>query len=78
MTQLLHAAIEEALKQTPDVQKTIATAMFEQMSKLREKRPIGLAEGQVRVPDDFNEPLSNEELEAWYGDNPDDPLNSFK
>lgn len=64
MTQLLHTAIEEALKQPSDVQKSIATAMFEQMSKTREKRPIGLAEGQVRVPDDFNDLLPDEELEA--------------
>jgi len=28
----------------------------------------------VQVPDDFNDPLPEEELAAWYGDHPDDPL----
>jgi prevent-host-death family protein len=31
-------------------------------------RPFGLAKGQFEVPDDFDEPLSKEELDAWYGD----------
>ena len=30
-------------------------------------RPIGLAKGQFEVPDDFNEPLSEEVLRAFEG-----------
>lgn len=32
------------------------------------KRPIGLAEGEFTVPDDFNDPLPDEEIAAFHGD----------
>ena len=31
------------------------------------KRPIGLCKGLFVVPDEFFEPMSDEELEEWYG-----------
>jgi len=34
---------------------------------LTQKRPIGLAEGEFTVPQDFNDPLPDEEINAFYG-----------
>ncbi len=34
---------------------------------LTQKRPIGLAEGEFTVPQDFNDPLPDEEIAAFYG-----------
>lgn len=34
--------------------------------KLIKKRPIGLAQGEFVVPDDFNEPLPEEVLKRFY------------
>jgi prevent-host-death family protein len=31
-------------------------------------RPIGLDKGKFRVPDDFDAPMSEEELADWYGE----------
>lgn len=31
------------------------------------KRPIGLHRGLFKVPEEFFEPLTEEELEEWYG-----------
>lgn len=75
MTQLLHQAIEEALKQPADVQDAIASAMLGQISKARKHaRPIGLADGKVHVHDDFNDPLPDDELAFWNGEGPDEHL----
>lgn len=73
MTQLLHSAFEEAMKRPAGEQNTIASAIFAQINRLRkEKRPIGLADGQVDVPDSFFDPLPESELALWNGDGPDD------
>lgn len=37
-------------------------------SPLREPRPAGLYEGQFMVPDDFDEPLPEEIIRAFYGE----------
>lgn len=76
MTQLLQTAIEHALKQPPEMQNSIATAILEQISKASpRKRPLGLARGKGKVADDFNDPLPEDELELWYTSGPKDPLN---
>ena len=31
------------------------------------KRPIGLFKGEFTVPDQFFEPMTDEELDEWYG-----------
>ena len=31
-------------------------------------RPFGLAKGRLRVPADFDAPLSSADLKAWYGE----------
>ena len=31
-------------------------------------RPFGLCKGQFVVPDDFDAPLSEDELKLWYGE----------
>lgn len=36
-------------------------------SESRTSRPFGLAKGLFEVPDDFNSPLPEDEIERWYG-----------
>jgi prevent-host-death family protein len=36
-------------------------------STRRRPRPFGLARGELTVPDDFDEPLPDDVIEAWYG-----------
>jgi antitoxin (DNA-binding transcriptional repressor) of toxin-antitoxin stability system len=36
-------------------------------SESRTARPFGLAKGLFEVPDDFNAPLPEDEVERWYG-----------
>ena len=68
MTQLLQTAIEEALKQSPPVQNEIAATILKSIGKARKKpRPIGLADGQVNVPDSFFDDLPEDELASWSG-----------
>lgn len=72
MTQLLQTAIEEALKQSPTVQDTIATTILESIGKTRKQpRPIGLADGQVEVLDRFFDDLPDDELALWNGEGAD-------
>ena len=72
MTQLLQTAIGEALKQPTAVQNAIATTILETISKTRERpRPIGLADGQVEVPDSFFDDLPDNELALWNGEEAD-------
>lgn len=33
----------------------------------KEKRPIGLASGQVEIPDSFFDPLPDDVIESFYG-----------
>jgi hypothetical protein len=35
-------------------------------------RPIGIAEGEFRVPKEFSDPLPEEIIEAFYGESEDD------
>lgn len=74
MTNLLQTAIEKATKLPDQQQDDIAALMLNAIAKKAEERPLGLAKGMVQVPDDFNDPLPDEELAAWYGEDPDDPL----
>ncbi len=37
-------------------------------SKIREKRPVGLAKGRIDVPESFFDPLPEELLDAFEGD----------
>ena len=73
MTHLLQTAIEEALKQPPKKQDSIASLILREINKERGGlRPIGLAEGQVEIPDSFFDPLPEDELALWEGQG-DDP-----
>ena len=72
MTQLLQNAIEEVSKLPTDQQDHIATLM---LNALGGKRPLGLAKGLVEMSDDFDAPLSEDELALWYEGSKDDPLN---
>ncbi len=75
MTQLLQTAIEEALKQPPEVQNSIATAILGHIAKARKTpRPLGIARGKGKVADNFNAPLPDEELDLWYERQEGDPL----
>ena len=74
MTKLLQSAIEKATKLPDQQQDDIAALMLKAIAKKAGERPLGLAKGTVQVPDDFNDPLPEEEVTAWYGEHPDDPL----
>lgn len=37
-------------------------------------RKFGLAEGEFTIPDDFFDPMTEEELAEWYDIKPTDPL----
>ncbi len=71
MTQLLQKALVAVQQLPPEKQDTIASLM---LSMAEGKRPLGLAKGLGTVPDDFNEPLPEEELALWYESQPGDPL----
>ena len=76
MTQLLQTAIEEALKQSPAMQDSIAAAILGQINQAREQpRALGLARGHGQVGEDFNDPLPEDELKLWYERGQTDPLN---
>lgn len=73
MTQLLQTAIEEALKQPPEKQDSLAKLILETIHhEETELRPIGLAKGQVEVPDSFFDPLPDDELARWNAEGPED------
>ena len=75
MTQLLQTAIEEALKQPPEKQDSIAKLILETIQQEEtELRPIGLAKGQVEVPDSFFDPLPDDELARWNVETPEDEM----
>ncbi len=74
MTNLLQTAVERAAKLPHQQQDDIAALMLNATATKAGERPLGLAKGMVQVPDDFNDPLPEEELAAWYGEHPDDPL----
>ncbi len=71
---ILQTAVEKAAKLPHQQQDDIAALMLNAIARKAGERPLGLAKGMVQVPDDFNDPLPEEELVAWYGDHPDDPL----
>jgi len=50
-------------------------AELQPVAPLRPKglRPWGLYEGQFTVPDDFNDPLPDDELDLWEGKGDDSP-----
>ena len=74
MTKLLQTAIEEAKKLSDPDQDGVAALILNAVAKKSGKRPLGLAKGLGHVHDDFNDPLSDEELADWYEGHPDDPL----
>ena len=75
MTQLLQTAIEKALQLPESSQNELALAILNHIKKAnKELRPLGFAAGMGSVSDDFNAPLSDEELSAWYDGHPKDPL----
>ena len=72
MTKILHSALEELLKQEPKIQNAAAQAIFKVIrTSFPTTRPIGLADGEVRVLDSFFDPLPDEELALWNGEGPD-------
>ena len=71
---ILQTAVEKAAKLPDQQQDDIAALMVNAIARKAGERPLGLAKGMVQVPDDFNDPLPEEELVAWYGDHSDDPL----
>ena len=71
MTLHLKHAIELVSKM-PDAQQDMIAALMVSLAK--GERPIGLAQGLGHVHDDFNKPLSEEELSLWYDLKPSDPL----
>ena len=52
-----------------------AIAQLQPVAPLRPKglRPWGLYEGQFTVPDNFNDPLPEDELELWEGKDDENP-----
>ena len=70
----MQTAVEKAAKLPDQQQDDIAALMLNAIARKAGKRPLGLAKGMVQVPDDFNDPLPEEEVAAWSGDHPDDPL----
>ena len=76
MTQLLQTAIDKAKSLSESEQDIIAALLLNAIAKKSDKRPIGLGIGLAEVPDDFNDPLPKEELDAWYEGHSTDPLKS--
>ena len=74
MTHLLQTAIKEAQKLSDQDQDGVAALILNVVAKKSGKRPLGLAKGLGHVHNDFNDPLSEEELADWYEGHPDDPL----
>ena len=70
----MQTAVEKAAKLPHQQQDDIAALMLNAITKKAGERPLGLAKSMVQAPDNFNDPLPEEELGAWYGDHPDDPL----
>jgi hypothetical protein len=75
MTDLLQIAIKQANTLPDKEQNDIAALMLNAIAKKTKKRPLGLAKGLGQVPNDFNDPLPDEELALWYQSQPGDPLN---
>ena len=65
MTNLLQTAIKKATKLPDQQQDDIAALMLNAIARKAGKRPLGLAKGMVQVPDDFNDPLPEDEVAAW-------------
>ncbi len=45
--------------------KPVAKLVRVEPEKPKKRRPLGLAKGMGQVPDDFNAPMSEEELALW-------------
>lgn len=73
MTDLFKQAVDTVSKLPDNQQNSIAALM---LSTVKGKRPLGLARGLGHVPDDFNEPLPDDELALWYEEQEGDPLSS--
>ncbi len=71
MTQLLQEAFVAVQQLPPEKQDSIASLI---LSLTEGKRPLGLARGLGTVPEDFNEPLPDDELALWYEIQAGDPL----
>jgi antitoxin (DNA-binding transcriptional repressor) of toxin-antitoxin stability system len=48
------------------------------LEKKKLRKPVlGSAKGLIRIASDFDEPLSDQDLQSWYGIADDDPLKKF-
>ena len=48
-------------------QGTLAVAEIRPLTETEKLRPVGLAEGEFVVPDDFDDPLPDDMLDAFEG-----------
>ncbi|MGK7961428.1 prevent-host-death protein [Crocosphaera sp.] len=70
MTELLEKVITELKKLPPDQQDAIASRLMDELQSItnnKQLRPFGLCAGEFTVPDDFDDPLPEDILNAFEG-----------
>ena len=70
MTELLEKVITELKKLPPDQQDEIASRWMDELKPItnnKQLRPFGLCTGEFTVPDDFDDPLPEDILNAFEG-----------
>ncbi len=70
MTELLEKVITELKKLPPDQQDAIASRLMDELKPIinnKKLRPFGLCAGEFIVPDDFDDPLPEDILNAFEG-----------
>ena len=70
MTELLEKVITELKKLPPDQQDAIASRLMDELKPItnnKQLRPFGLCAGEFTVPDDFDDPLPEDILNAFEG-----------
>ena len=70
MTELLEKVITELKKLPPDQQDAIASRLMDELKPItnnKQLRPFGLCAGEFTVPEDFDDPLPEDILNAFEG-----------
>jgi antitoxin (DNA-binding transcriptional repressor) of toxin-antitoxin stability system len=58
----------EAMRIVRDGRELAALVPIDRLVAELGQRPFGLCKGEFVVPDDFDAPLSEDELKLWYGE----------
>ena len=65
----MHTIEEKIQNLPPDLQNEVIDfidyLINKKMANQKGKRPFGLCRGQIKIADDFNEPIDDDTLKSW-------------